>query len=217
MFVTLEGIDGSGKTTVVKILKGLLEANGIPVQMTRTPGGVDEVGRRVRQFLLDPELSVARRAQPLFFLADMLQLEQILIRPAIERGEVVLCDRYKDSTWVYQVATNSQLSLYERQAIETLMNCNLLNPDITFILGLPLDVARDRLDTGEFGKEDTYENASRQKWMQRWEAYQALPGLIHNRGRRFDVIEVSKMGPEEVAAILEDRIVESYVERRNEV
>ena len=101
MFITLEGMEGSGKSTLLRGLAGRLAAGGRDVVSTREPGG-SALGKQLRALLLCAESDVVPEAELFLFLADRAQHVAQVIRPALNRGAVVLCDRYIDSTLVYQ-------------------------------------------------------------------------------------------------------------------
>ena len=101
MFVTVEGIEGSGKSTLLAGLAGRFRAAGREVLLTREPGG-SGLGRNLRALLLNSSTRVTDRAELFLFLADRAQHVAESIRPALEAGRIVLCDRYTDSTVVYQ-------------------------------------------------------------------------------------------------------------------
>ena len=102
MFITFEGIEGSGKTTARRLLALELEKRGHDVLLTREPGGCG-LGRALRPILLDARNSgLCNRAELYLFLADRAQHVAEIIRPAVEAGQIVICDRYTDSTLAYQ-------------------------------------------------------------------------------------------------------------------
>lgn len=102
MFISLEGMEGSGKSTVLKKLHAWLEGEGYEVLLTREPGG-SELGKTLRALLLDVEnTDITSEAELFMYLADRAQHVSQVIKPALEEGKVVLCDRYADSTVVYQ-------------------------------------------------------------------------------------------------------------------
>lgn len=102
MFITLEGIEGSGKSTAQRLLAEYLEEKGYSVLSTREPGG-SALGRKFRAVLLDARTTQLRpRAELFLFLADRAQHVSEVIRPALDEGQIVLCDRYADSTISYQ-------------------------------------------------------------------------------------------------------------------
>jgi dTMP kinase len=101
MFVSLEGPDGVGKTTQVALLVERLRAEGHDVLQCREPGGT-ELGERVRSLLLDGQVAIADRAEAMLFAAARAQIAEEVIRPALAAGRWVVCDRYIDSSIVYQ-------------------------------------------------------------------------------------------------------------------
>ena len=101
MFVSLEGPDGVGKTTQAVLLAERLRATGLEVVQCREPGGTG-LGERVRAVLLDPEATMGDRAEALLFAAARAELTEAVIAPALARGAWVVCDRFIDSSLVYQ-------------------------------------------------------------------------------------------------------------------
>src|ERR671913_1839503 len=99
--IAFEGVEGSGKSTQLELLRQALEGRGCEVVVTREPGGTP-AGERVRSLLLDPGVELHPRAEALLFAAARAELVERVIRPALERGAVVLCDRYLDSSLAYQ-------------------------------------------------------------------------------------------------------------------
>jgi len=101
VLIAFEGVEGAGKSTQLDLLRCELERRGHGVVVTREPGGT-EVGERVRAVLLDPAVDLDPRAEALLFAAARAQLVVQVIRPALERGALVLCDRFLDSSLAYQ-------------------------------------------------------------------------------------------------------------------
>lgn len=99
--IAFEGVEGSGKSTQLELLRQALEGRGREVVVTREPGGTP-AGERMRAVLLDPGVELHPRAEALLFAAARSELVDAVIRPALERGAVVLCDRYLDSSLAYQ-------------------------------------------------------------------------------------------------------------------
>jgi dTMP kinase len=99
--IAFEGVEGSGKSTQLELLRRLLDGRGREVVVTREPGGTP-AGERVRALLLDPQVELHPRAEALLFAAARAELVEAVIRPALERGAIVLCDRYLDSSLAYQ-------------------------------------------------------------------------------------------------------------------
>jgi dTMP kinase len=136
-FITFEGIDGSGKTTQFRMLGAWLREQGRTVIETVEPGGT-AIGQQIRKILLDPEnAAIQPRTELLLYFASRAQNVDEVIRPGLACGAVVLCDRFTDSTLVYQGAgrgidTNLVLGL-DRIA------CEDLKPDITFLIDIDLE------------------------------------------------------------------------------
>ncbi|MBI2855863.1 MAG: dTMP kinase, partial [Chloroflexi bacterium] len=101
LLITFEGGEGSGKSTQVKSLLGRLQSRHIPARAVREPGGTP-LGDKLRQLLKFSDIPLSPAAELLLFNASRAQLVTQVIRPALERGEVVLCDRFADSTTAYQ-------------------------------------------------------------------------------------------------------------------
>jgi dTMP kinase len=102
VFIAFEGVEGSGKGTQIRLAREYLESEGFEVLVTREPGGTD-LGERLRELLLDPKTGgVEPRTEALLFAASRSQHVATMIRPALEEGQVVLCDRYVDSSLAYQ-------------------------------------------------------------------------------------------------------------------
>ena len=160
MFITLEGIEGSGKTSQMGRLQQFLEDRGVECVSTRQPGGT-RIGENIRTILLDPSNSaLVPSAELLLYMADRAQHIFELIRPSLEAGKTVLCDRYFDATLVYQgFARELNLELI-RQLHKLLFDD--LKPDITLLLDLSpqtgLARAWEQLNTGQrAGHESRFE------------------------------------------------------------
>ena len=142
MFVTFEGIEGAGKSTAIDYLSSYLQARGHDPVLTREPGG-SALGRRLRALLLDVRTgSIASRAELFLFLADRAQHVAEVIRPALEAGQVVLCDRFTDSTLAYQGYGRGLDTEYLR-SLNTAATGGLA-PDLTLLLDLPVRCGLER-------------------------------------------------------------------------
>ncbi|MGD9975129.1 MAG: dTMP kinase [Desulfatirhabdiaceae bacterium] len=136
MFITFEGIEGSGKSTQARLLADWLNQTGHSCLLTREPGG-DVIGRRIRSVLLDPESrNMSPVSELLLYLADRVQHIDQVILPAMKDGKTVISDRYADATLVYQgyargLDRDLIIDLHERL-------CQNLQPAITFLLDLPV-------------------------------------------------------------------------------
>jgi dTMP kinase len=144
LFVTLEGGDGSGKTTQAELLEQWLTRAGHTVVRTREPGGT-ELGVEVREIVLHSRGHIAPRAEALLYAADRAHHIATRVRPALERGEVVIQDRYLDSSVAYQGA-GRVLDAGEIRSL-SLWAAEGLLPDLTVLLDLDEAAARDRLNT----------------------------------------------------------------------
>jgi len=133
LFITFEGGEGSGKTTLIESLASYFQEKGKEVVVTREPGG-SSIGPEIRSMLLslNEEAPLSHKAELLLFLADRAQHIQELILPSIREGRVVLCDRFNDSTIAYQ-GYGRGLDVDEVEKLCLLVSGNLL-PDLTFLL-----------------------------------------------------------------------------------
>ena len=143
LFVTFEGGDGSGKSTQSTLLREWLESQGRQVVFTREPGGT-ELGDEIRDIVLHRRGHIAPRAEALLYAADRAHHIATKVRPALERGEIVLQDRYLDSSVAYQGA-GRVLSADEVRNL-SLWAAEGLLPDLTILLDLDESVGRDRLN-----------------------------------------------------------------------
>jgi len=133
LFVTFEGVEGAGKTTQIALLRAHLEEHGHTVLTTREPGGSD-VGEAIRDILLNHKGAPVPRAEMLLFLASRAHITDTVIRPALDRGTVVICDRFIDSTAAYQGHARG-LDLDAIYRLNEFATGGLL-PEITFLLDL---------------------------------------------------------------------------------
>ena len=129
--ITIEGLDGAGKSTLAQGLSRELGARGIEVELLREPGGV-EASERIRELVQDPGLEVLPRAEALLYAAARAQLVEELLRPLLERGVVVLLDRFVDSSLAYQGGARG-LGV-ERVAEINAFATGGLAPDLTLLL-----------------------------------------------------------------------------------
>ena len=154
-FVTLEGIEGAGKSTIAKFALAWLTRRGIPGRLTREPGGTP-LAERIRQIVLERggETLSPLAETLLMFAARELHLKNV-IRPALERGEWVICDRFTDATRAYQGSGRG----VDAQLIETLAAAvhSDLAPDCTLLLDLPVQLGLGRARAREAGAADRFE------------------------------------------------------------
>jgi len=153
MFITLEGIEGSGKTILLENLERHFKESGIAYMKTREPGS-SWLGKSIRPLLLQSGNQLAPTAELFLFLADRTQHVEDVIRPALEAKKLVICDRYIDSTHAYQgYGRNFDHELLSR--FNELASQNLL-PDLTLLLDLPVEIGlhRARLRNTQAGSLD---------------------------------------------------------------
>ena len=168
-FITFEGIDGAGKSSHVEWLAELLRHKGMTVHVTREPGGT-ELGEKLRELLL--HMSMHLEPEPLLMFAARREHLARLIEPVLASGEWVICDRFSDATYAYQGGGRG-LERHKLQQLEQWVH-GQLQPDLTLLFDLPLDVARERialasrvLDRFEQERADFHERV-RQAYLERW-------------------------------------------------
>ena len=198
LFITLEGGDGVGKSTQAAHLEEWLTARGRTVLRTREPGGTD-AGVEIREIVLHHRGDIAPRAEALLYAADRAHHIAAVVRPALARGEVVVQDRYIDSSVAYQGAGR----VLDAQQIRdlSLWAAEGLLPDLTILLDLDEDAARARLDTSRT-RYDRLE-AERSDFHARVRA--AYLELAAGEPERFLVVDAAR-SVEEIAAEIRDRL-----------
>jgi dTMP kinase len=185
VFITFEGMDGSGKSTQLRRLAERLRGMGRAVLETAEPGGT-AIGRKIRQILLDAanhELSPT--AELLLYFASRAQNVEETIRPALDRGEIVLADRFTDSTLAYQ-GCGRGLGAEAVRALDRVA-CRGLRPDLTLLLdiGPETSLARARArNIAETSAETRMDEQSAEFHRKVYEAYQALAASEPERIRR---------------------------------
>jgi dTMP kinase len=163
LFITFEGPEGSGKTTQIELLSGYLEEKGYSVIATREPGGTS-IGDQIRTILLDPHnTEMLPASEALLFSAARAQIVNQVIRPCLAQGDIVLCDRYADSTLAYQ-GYGHGLDLETLHTI-TALATEELKPDLTVYLdidveeGLRRKLAAHKASNSEWNRIDRQEMA----------------------------------------------------------
>ncbi len=156
-FITFEGIDGAGKSTQIAAVASLLTAHGKTVLVTREPGGT-VLGERLRELILGGGQSLQPETEALLMFAARREHVARVIQPALDAGKIVLSDRFTDATFAYQggghAVAQSKLELLEAWVHDG------LQPDLTFLFDLPVEVARSRL--GQARSPDRFERESGQ-------------------------------------------------------
>jgi len=150
--ITFEGGEGAGKTTLIEQVFAYLKAEGFPVLHTRAPGGTP-LGSALRHLLLDHPHTISSRAELFLFLADRAQHVEEIIRPALQNEQIVLCDRFNDSTLAYQGARG-----FDTAWLQKLLSfaCAGITPQLTLYLDCPVEVgfqrvqrSKDRIESEE--------------------------------------------------------------------
>lgn len=178
-FITLEGPDGSGKSTQLELIAEYLRQNGREVVCTREPGG-SEAAERLRQLVLDPQLAIDARTETLLYLAARADHLDKVVRPALASGKIVLCDRFSDRHWFTRLCSRSPLQ--ELLQLNTFATGGL-EPDLTLLLdGDPLLLAGRR---SQRGVTDRFENE----------------GLAFQLKVRQGFVELSKAYPQRIRVI----------------
>ena len=182
-FITFEGIDGAGKSSHVEWLAELLRQKGMTVHVTREPGGT-ELGEKLRELLLN--MSMDLETETLLMFAARREHLARLIEPALANGDWVICDRFSDATYAYQGGGRG-LERHKLQQLEQWVH-GQLQPDLTLLFDLPLDVARERialasriLDRFEQERADFHERV-RQAYLERWHSSPARIHVIDAQG-----------------------------------
>lgn len=181
-FITFEGIDGAGKSTHISYVADLLHARGHTILTTREPGGT-LLGEHLRELLLNEKMHLETEAL-LMFAARREHLAQV-IEPALARGDWVISDRFTDATFAYQGGGRG-LAIDKLQTLEQWVHPHL-QPDLTLLFDVPLEVARERLNASrtldKFEREEMiFFSATRAEYLRRAREYP----------QRFRVIDSSK-------------------------
>lgn len=208
VFVTLEGVDGSGKTTQAALLVEYLEDLGVPVVSVREPGGT-AISERIRRLLLDPSnREMSAECELLLYEASRAQLVREVIEPSLAMGKVVVCDRFYDSTFAYQAAGRGLSAQLVREC-NRLGSCGVV-PDRTIVFDIEPELAfaratrsgADRLE----GEGLRFQEHVREGYL---ELAQAEPGRVR---------PISASGSvEEVSTRLEDALMDLLPELRGGV
>lgn len=198
LWVTLEGGDGSGKTTQAALLAQWMQQRGRTVLHTREPGG-SEVGTLIRDIVLHHRGDIAPRAEALLYAADRAHHVATVVRPALSRGEVVIQDRYLDSSVAYQGA-GRVLDATEVRDLSLWATEGAL-PDLTVLLDLDPSTARRRLDADD--KPFDRLEAEKEDFHARVRA--AYLALAAAEPRRFLVVDAS-LDPDDIAVLIRARM-----------
>jgi dTMP kinase len=182
MFITFEGLDYSGKSTQVRLLADTLKHENFNILVLREPGGT-EIGERIRTVLLDKKISGMTSVSELFlFSASRAQLVEEVIKPAIEGGLVVICDRFYDSLTAYQ-GWGKGIPLETIKVVNACASSGL-TPDLTFFLDIPVDEVERRVRRARTSR-DRMESNGREFYERARQGYHQIAAAEH----RFRVID----------------------------
>lgn len=185
LFITFEGADGCGKTTQIKLLDEYLRNKGCRTLLTREPGAKG-LGEKLREILLNYDGEVSPNCEAFLFLADRAQHIDCVIKPAVEKGIVVLCDRHADSTIAYQ-GYGRGVNLDELHHLNNIATSGM-KPDLTFVFDVDVETSQARV--GE--NKDRMESA----------------GIEFFERVRNGFLEIAKQEPERVKVINSKQSIE---------
>jgi dTMP kinase len=203
-FITFEGIDGSGKSTQLRMLASELRLRGYDVLTTAEPGGTS-LGRRLRETFLETEENVSPMAELLLFAADRSQHVEFLIKPSLADGKIVISDRFADSTFVYQGAGRG----FEEKIVNQVINLATggLKPDLTIFFDLPVAQSLKRLQLRT--KDGEVKNRMDKEKNEFYERVRsAYIKLAEKEKKRFQIVDATKSVSEIHTEVL--RVVDKF-------
>jgi len=187
--ITFEGLEGTGKSTQAEALCSLLQKHGLPVYMTREPGGT-VIGDKIRNILLDPDnKEMSSVTEIMLYAASRAQLVHQIIRPQLEEGYIVICDRFLDSTIAYQ-AFGRGIPVNVIRDINSSAVWNVV-PDITFYLDLEPETSLRRVKLRIEEKEEIPDRLEREKVEFFRKVREGYMSLVKDEPFRFRVIDAS--------------------------
>ena len=188
-FITFEGADGCGKTTQSKLVQEYLEKKGYEVIWTREPGAKG-LGQKIRELLLHYDGDVAPVCEAFLFLADRAQHIEQLIKPAVEAGKVVICDRHTDSTIAYQGYGRGE-DIKQLKYLNELATGGM-KPDLTIVFDVSTEIAQLRVGN----EKDRMESA----------------GIEFHKKVRQGYLEIAKQEPDRIKVVNADNSIEEVFE-----
>jgi dTMP kinase len=202
--ITIEGIDGAGKTTLARALVERLSTSGHPAELLREPGGV-EVAERIRALVTDPSHDITARSEALLYAAARAQLVEQLIEPRLDAGALLVLDRFLDSSLAYQGAGRG-LGVEPVRLINDFA-VGAVRPDRTLLLALPPELARARkLD--DAGAPDRLEREDETFFAAVAAAYEELAAAEPGRIRTIDAAQPPGRVLEQALAAVSDLLGE---------
>ena len=182
-FITLEGIEGSGKTSSLKSITDLLDKKNISYVVTREPGG-SSIGKELRAILLDPETEISPEVELMLMLSDRKDHVEKIILPNLEKGNWVVSDRFMDSSIAYQ---GGGRQLDKKLIISLTEYLNLPQPDLTLLFDLPVEISLSRVKAR--GELDRFEKEELEFHKRIRNTYL---DLAKNNSNRIEIIDSSK-------------------------
>jgi len=182
-FITLEGIEGSGKTSSLKSITDLLDKKNISYVVTREPGG-SSIGKELRAILLDPETEISPEVELMLMLSDRKDHVEKIILPNLEKGNWVVSDRFMDSSIAYQ---GGGRQLDKKLIISLTDYLNLPQPDLTLLFDLPVEISLSRVKAR--GELDRFEKEELEFHKRIRNTYL---DLAKNNSNRIKIIDSSK-------------------------
>ncbi len=206
-FITFEGIDGSGKSTQVRMLSSELLSRGYEVLTTCEPGGTP-LGRRLREAFLETEENVSPLAELLLFAADRAQHVNFLLKPALEQGKIVISDRYADATFAYQGAGRGFPEKTVDQIIK--LATDGLKPNLTLFFDLPIEKALSRTNSrSDSGTRKNRMDSEKTEFYER--VRNAYLKIAEKEPNRFRIINAEGSTDEVQTSVVE--IVSGFLEK----
>lgn len=187
-FITFEGADGCGKTTQIGLIKEYFDKKNIETIVTREPGG-SELGVHLRKILLHYDKPVSNVAETFLYLADRAQHIEYKIKPAINEGKIVLCDRHTDSTLAYQGYGRGQ-DLEKIKYLNSIATMGIL-PDLTIVFDIETEIAQQRLN----GEKDRLE----------------AEGIEFHKKLRQGYLDIAKKDPKRVKVINANQSIDNVL------
>ena len=205
IFITFEGSDGSGKSTQVRRLRAHCEEKGYKVLFTREPGGT-EISEKIRSIILDPKnTAMSGYTEALLYAASRAQLVAEVIKPALDRGEIVICDRFMDSSIAYQ-GFGRELGDGVRTINEFAIGG--LSPDLTFFLDLPPEEGMKRVMRGD--SPDRLEREAMAFHRKVYEGYKELSRIYKERFLTIDASASIDSIADKIAGYFDAYVAERY-------
>ena len=203
-FIAFEGIDGSGKSTMMDVVKNYLLEQHLPIVATREPGGT-VLGEDIRSAILNSKESLTSMQEAALFMVARKQLLTKVIEPALEKDVWVLVDRYRDSTWSYQTATDTRVGA-QLSELEGILGTSL-TPGLVFYFDVDIDLAFSRLDKN---KLDYFESKGKVFYQTVVDRYRFL--VRYNSSPFSRYIQIDANQPIEV---VKAKVLEEFIKYKN--